>query len=137
MPFQGTDVAALQPIELLRVSMSQGAVLVQTDTGSMGIGDTPQAAFEDLKRTTAGDVFLETAEHLIVTPEAVALLPGLTAFLRPACNVCVEQGTADLETAAAFLNAHQPGITLQDYRAGETGLPVLVTQEGRMCLVRS
>lgn len=136
MPFHGTDVAELQPVELLRIRMQSGAVLVETDTGDFGFGDTPGAAFADLKKSTAGDIFLETADHLILSPEAVTLLPELMKYLRPACNLCVEQGTADLEKATAFLNAHQPGVTLQDHRAGEDQLPVLVTREGRMHLVQ-
>lgn len=135
-PFRGTDVAELQPVELLRISMPDGYVMIETDTGDSGIGDTPEAALADLKKSTPGDVFLETADHLILAPEAAALLPALMEHLRPACNLCVEQGSADLEKATAFLNAHQPGVTLQDYRAGENRLPVLVTQEGRMRLVQ-
>lgn len=137
MPFHGTDVAELQPVALLRVSLYNGQVLVQTDTGDTGIAGTSQAAFEDLKQSTAGNVFLDTVDHLILSAEAVALLPELTEYLRPACNLCVEQGTTDLKAAVAYLNAHQPGVTLQAHRAGEENLPVLVTQEGRMHLVRS
>lgn len=137
MPFHGTDVAELQPVELLRVSVRQGYVLVETDTGDFGIGNSPESAFADLMKSTPGDVFLETADHLILAPEAVMLLPELMEYLRPACNLCVEQGEADLEKATAFLNAHQPEVTLQDHRAGEERLPVLVTEEGRMYLVQS
>lgn len=136
MPFHGTDAADLQPVETIRVSVPDGRVLVQTDTGDFGVGDTPEAAFEDLKLSTPGDVFLDTADHLILAPEAQTLLEAVSRYLRPACNVCVERGQADLAQAGAFLKTHQPGLTLRDYKAGEDRLPVLVTQEGRMHLVR-
>lgn len=134
-PFQGTDVAQLQPVELLQISQTDGKVLVQTDTGDSGRGDTLAAAFDDLEATVSGHVFLETAEYLLITPKTAAMLPELTQRLRPACSVCFVYGGADLEKAAKFLSAHKPQVTLQDVRAGEERLPVLVVREEEMRLV--
>lgn len=135
IPFAGTDVGKLQPVELIRVSRVGDRILVETDTGDRGTGADLAGAFEDLKQTTSGQVFLDTAEYLLVSPAAEGLLPELSEYLRPACGVCLERGKADLEQAAAYLSAHEPKLTLQDYRAGERGIPTLTTRKGEMHLV--
>lgn len=133
-PFTASDVARLKPVEVIRVSTFAGGILVETDTGDTGIGKDINKAMADLKLTTDGDVFLETVDSLLISPMAVSLLPELGAILRPGCNVCVEMGQVELESVSAYLNMHEPGITLQDHRAGETALPVLYVLDGRMYL---
>lgn len=135
MPFQGTDVARLQPVELISVSQEENRVLVETDTGDSGRGETLELALEDLKNSTPGEIFLETAEYLLITPEGQSLLPELTKTLRPSCKVCLREGIVDLEEAAAYLSAHEPWLTLQDYRTGEKNLPTLRMEGGRGHLV--
>lgn len=135
LPFSGTDVAELQPVEVIRVWSGHGLVGVETDTGDSGQGMDVASAIEDLKASTAGQVFLETAEHLIVTEEALPLLPELAEYMRPACTICLESGSADLEAAAGFLGAHEPEMKFRDFTAGENAIPTLLTQEGRMHLV--
>jgi len=49
--------------------------------------------------------------------------------------VCREAGEAKLEEVAEFLGAHEPGLTLQEYRAGDRALQKLVVREERMYLV--
>lgn len=133
-PFEATDVARLKPVEVIRLSTFAGGVLVETDTGDSGVGATIEKAIADLKNTTDGDVFLDTVDRLLISPTAVSLLPDLGAYLRPGCNVCIEMGRVELESVGAYLNIHEPGVTLQDHRAGQTALPVLYVVDGRMYL---
>ncbi len=133
--FRGTDVSELQPMELLRIDCRGAVVVVQTDTGGSGMGSTVTAAFEDLKKTTPGKVFLDTAQCVIVTPQSSGLIDQLFNCLRPACRICVGQGDEDMESAAAYLNAHKPAVTLLDCRAKNAQIPMLVTKDGRMYLV--
>lgn len=135
MPFASTDVAELQPVELIRISQARGRILVETDTGDRGCGSDLAAAFADLKQTASGRVFLETAEYLLISPGMENLLPELTEYLRPACSVCLERGRADLEQATAYLSAHEPELTLLEYRAGLCDIPILTIREGDMHLV--
>jgi hypothetical protein len=134
-PFRASDVARLKPVEIIRVSQVPQGIRVETDTGDTGEGADLVQAFADLKQTASGDIFLETADRLLVSPHAVELLPKLTDYLRPGCNICVEMGQIDMESVGAFLRIHEPGVTLQDHRAGETALPVLCVVDGRMYLV--
>ena len=135
MPFTGTDIASLQPVEVLRIQMEGQQILVEMDTGDRGSGESLEAAFTDLKKSTPGEVFLETADYLLINDDAKALLEQLGEYLRPACSVCIEDGIAELESVASFLTAHEPGLTLQEYRAGDRALQHLITREGRMYLV--
>lgn len=134
-PFSASDVAQLKPVEVIRVTTAPRGVLVETDTGEMGMGNNLKEAFMDLKETASGDIFLETADRLLISPQAVVLLPELTDYLRPACNICVEMGEVDLSSVNAFLSIHEPGVTLQDHQAGKKALPVLYLIDGRMYLV--
>ncbi len=136
MPFRRTDVAELKPVELICVSRTGEQVRIETDTGDWGTGSTVEAALKHLKATTAGDVFLETADHLLVCGGEEDLIDELAPHLRPACSLCELEGTISLEEAAAYLNAHKSEISLQDRRSGDRRIPVLQVTEGRMELVQ-
>lgn len=131
----GTDVGRLQPVQVVRVSSTAGQILIQTDTGDLGQGETLKEAFEDMKNTASSKVFLDTADYLILSPKCKSLLPALMEYLRPACSVCLEDGEPDLEQVGKFLEVHDPKLTLMRYRAGQRELKTLVTREGRMELV--
>lgn len=135
LPFARSDVAKLRPIEVVAVSLDDGKIEVDTDTDADGEGRTLEAAFENMKKTTPGDVFLDTADFLLLEPGCEPLIPGLTSYLRPGCQVCLCIGDLDMERAAAFLRSHEPGVTLQDYRADGTALPTLVAKEEELELV--
>ncbi len=133
--FPASDVAKLEPVEVIRIQMDRGQILVETDTGQFGRGADLQRAFEDLKNRASGDVFLDTADYVILTEGSRGQIAGLLDFLRPACKVCLEQGTADLQKVAGFLDTHKPELTIMDCQGGQVDLPALVTKEGRMELV--
>ena len=64
--FKGTDIAKLQPVEVVSLSIQEGQLQIQTDTGNMGIGSTCKQAWEDLQNAATGVVFLDTADYLTV-----------------------------------------------------------------------
>ncbi len=118
------DISGLLPVELIYVGSVGGSVRVEADTGDFGVGADLDAALADMKAAASGEIFLETADYLIVTKETSRLLPQLEKFLRPATEVCMGIG-ADAQ-AAKFLSAHKPGVTLNDLRSGRQSLPVLI-----------
>lgn len=131
-PFEGTDVAKLQPVQLLRVSLTESGVLLETETGDLGEGQNIREALDDMKAGASANIFLETAEFLLVADGARELLPELTEVLRPGCAVCIASEIVDLEQGAAYLAAHRPEVSLNDVRAGKMQLPHLVMKEGRL-----
>lgn len=132
LPFEGTELGKLKPVELVLLSQEEGTVILSTDTGDSGRGTTVSGALENLKATAAGILFLDTADFLIVTPDCAELIDELGDYLRPSCSVCL--GPADLkpEETAAFLQKHQPKTTLRDRKTGEKALETLKITEGRM-----
>lgn len=141
LPFQSSDVAQLVPVETLVVSMDQGEVVLNGGA-CQGRGATWQEAWSDLQKGAAGTVFLGTAEQVVLTGGAAELLPDAAwcEGLRPAATVCVCPGPApEPEEAAAYLGAHNGGVTLQSVQAallaGEAiELPVLINGEGGLRL---
>lgn len=129
------DVGKLQPVQVVRVSSFEGWVRIETDTGDMGEGDTLKKAFDNMKQTASAEIFLDTADYLIVDETCRELLPTLADYLRPSCAVCMEKGRPDMELVGQFLEFHKPELTLMHYKAEEKEIPILKTEEGRMKLV--
>lgn len=133
LPFQGTDVATLEPAEALYVSLEE-QVLVETDGGWFGRGETVEQAIADLKESAPGQVFLQTVDYLLLQEGSEEVLPALYAHLRSGCSVCRIEEKPDVEKASAYLRTHRPGMTIQHYRAGKKEIPILIMEEERACL---
>ena len=119
LPFRSSDVAELIPVQALVVSRSGDSVVL--DGGQCrGIGFDWNSAWEDLKNSAEGRVFLQTADHVILCGGAVALLGQVveSGAFRPAASVCVcPDAVPNAEEAAAYLGAHGGGVTIQQVQA--------------------
>ena len=131
---QGTDVAKLEPAQILAVEESGGGLSVRTDMGHSGWGTDLESAIADMKMTASGQVFLDTAEYLLVSPGAMKWMPELSELLRSSCQVCLAGEVEELTAVAEFLSGHEPGYTLGDWRKGTVGIPVLYLLKERMYL---
>lgn len=127
----GTDIAKLAPVGVVWLSESDGQVYLETDTGDFGVGKDMRAALEDMKATASGTVFLDTADYLIVEQGCEDLLDQTYTFLRPSCMICMAEKIPDLESVTEYLSAHEPELTLREYRVEKGEIPELVEQEGR------
>lgn len=134
-PSAGMDVGKLQPVQVVCLARGEGNVSVWTDTGDWGAGPDLKAAVEDMKACAAGEIFLETADHLLLMPDCLELLEDAAALLRPSCSLCLLEGEPDMEQIGQFLALHAPTVTLMEYRAGWGQLQTLKTADGRMTLV--
>lgn len=130
-PLRGTDIGKLTPVEVVWLAEKDGQVYLECDTTDAGWGESVQAALEDMKAAALGTIFLETADYLIVEQGQEALLEQINDLLRPSCKVCVAQSKPDWRNVSMFLNAHEPQVTLQQYRVEKNALPVLREEEGR------
>ena len=128
LPFAGTDVGKLHPVEVLTVSISGEQITIETDTGIRVTGDSLSAAIEDLKLASAGKIFLDTANYLLVNDEGIGLLPELFALLRPACQVYIFAGSGKWERVAKYLESHPSDVTLLGYMQGMKDIPKLSIQ---------
>lgn len=131
----GKDVGKLQPVQVVCLSYADDKVRIWTDTGDAGSGPDLMAAVGDMSAAAASEVFLETADYLLVSRDCLALLQDAAGVLRPSCSVCLMDGQPDMERVGQYLTLHIPQITLMEYRAGEQSLQTLKTTDGRMTLV--
>ena len=91
-------------------------------------------SLEDLKASAPGEIFLDTADYILIREGMQQYLPELSGHLRPACGICILRGDADLTAVAQYLAVHPPRRTLRDYCSGETNIPVLTAEQERMTL---
>lgn len=125
LPSQGTDVAKLKPAELLCVHSEGTELVIQTDTGDKGRGDTAESALEDLKQTADGDIFLDTVEFLLIAENTEYDLNDFAQALRPTVRPCILRGEADLQAAAKYLSAHPLHASLR-----KKTIAVLTSEKG-------
>lgn len=134
-PSGKTDISELRPVELLSLYKEEGQLCVETDTGDLGRGVDLQTALKDLRATTPGEIFLETADYVMVTAETKECLLELKTILRPATEIVQMQDRIEASAAVEFLSVHRPGLLMKDY-GSESMLPQLSIKEGRCCLVQ-
>lgn len=135
--FGGEDVGKLNPVQVMMVTQDKNGVGILTDSGHKGQGQNGAEAVECLKKTASSNIFLDTAEYLLLEPGTERWLFQFREYLRPSCGVCYVLGPVDLQEAANYLQLHQDNVNLAQYEAGETQLLTLIYHEGRMTLVRS
>lgn len=133
LPSPGTELGQLHPVSVLLVDREERQVTVRTDTGQLGTGETLTAALRELRETTPGHIFLDTAAYLVLQGQAKSLLPELQQLLRPGVRVCTADDPADAEQLADFLKTHSPDARLSDITP-ETPLQNIHSMEGRLIL---
>ncbi len=129
-PAQATELDDLIPVEMLWVE-TEGTRISVTGKDVQGIGADWDSALEDLERTAAGTVFLETVERIAVAEEAAACLPQMLqdTRLRPSVQLYLLRG-APSESLEPFAKAHPSEATAE--RPAE--LPVIIEEKGRYYL---
>ena len=134
-PSAGVDVGKLQPVQTVCMSREGETVTVWTDAGDRGTGKDLKTAVEDMKRYASAEIFLDTADHLLIAPECLEVIEeGITIF-RPSCSLCLMDGEPDLQKVGQYLQIHAPTVTMARYLAGLHQLKTLKTVDGRMTLV--
>ena len=133
IPQQGTDVGKLLPVEVVWLGKAGDMVLVSTDVGAGGIGPTVKDAIENMKETTAGEIFLDTADFLLVTERGQEELASIKELLKTSVRVCVANSEMDLKDAASYLAVHKPSLQLRQCATKKT-LPILTEENGKIIL---
>lgn len=116
LPHPARDIAKLDPVRAAYIYMEGDVLCLETDTQAHGSGPDLAAALKDLRSKASAEVFLETAEYLILDPK-VELTGDFYTILRPACRVVVTRDRPDLTAAAEYLSVHTPDLTLAHLRA--------------------
>ena len=133
LPVQGTDVGKLVPVELVYVHTEGELIKIATDQGETGAGATVADAIDNLKETTAGIVFLDTADYVLIDEAAKEELVVLKSHLKPTARVCVLNEDLDLKQVSEFLRVHKPRLKLGDSDQ-DSNLETLSSENGRFIL---
>ena len=115
-PHPARDVAKLEPIQTLYVYRNGAELTIETDTGAKGTGKNLTEAAAAMKANASAELFLDTAEFLILAPE-VFITEEFHTLLRPTCKVTITTTAPDLQAASAYLTIHSPPMTLSEVRA--------------------
>lgn len=124
VPVERLDIATLRPVQTVAVTMVGKSCTITTDTGDVGTGTDVISALEDLKRTTPGIIYLDTADFLLVGEGAQEQAMQLKPYMTDSVRVYQIKGTPDLEKVSQYLQIHDDGIPLPAWELGSL-LPVL------------
>ena len=127
-PVKRADVGKLEPVEVVYLSEQDERVVLNTDTGGTGHGKNVHEALEDLKETTAGVVYLDTAEFLLLKENATKYIDDLRDILKKSVKVCFVEGEIDLKKAAKYLSIHKNLPLLRLWNTEEK-LPFLMDEK--------
>lgn len=121
LPHPARDISKLDPVQTVYIYMEGDTLHMETDTGDLGSGHTLTEAAQSMKENADAEIFLETAEYLILSPD-VPISEDFYTHLRPSCRVCFMESRPDLTAAAAYLSIHTPDLTLAKLRANPYSL---------------
>ncbi len=114
-PLERVDVAKLLPIEAVAVYVDGDSVVLETDTEDKGKGENVALALRNLIKTTPAVVYLDTAEYLLVSEDALEHVDALRDYLKPSVKVCVCQAKGGVKDAAKYLDVHGDLPELRDW----------------------
>lgn len=132
-PEDRAEIGDLIPIEVIEIRQEENRIRVTTDTENAGTGSTVKEAFEDLKATSPGIVYLSTTEFVLLTEESQGLLPELRNHVKTGAGVCLIEEDLNLMDAAAYLSVHNPKYKMCDDNSNGS-IEVLREKEGRLIL---
>ena len=133
IPVERTDLGKLKPVETVYLYTDEGILTLLTDTGDKGTGKTVGQALENLKQTTAGTVYLDTAEYLLITEESKFEAQELKKLLKGSVRICEAEGEIPLEEVGAYLSVHLPEMRLSHWKP-EHKLQILKVNQDRFTL---
>ena len=128
---RGTDIGSLRPVELVQLTQQRGMLILKTDTGDVGWGLTVEQAVEKLIETTPGQIYLDTADYLLLEKGTEEYLPQLQNYLKKRTRMVYAEKNVDLEDTAAYLRIHMPSKTIKE---GVKPEEMLVNKGGKLIL---
>lgn len=114
-PVERLDVARLEPVQTIAVSVADNQVVLETDTKNKGQAENLQAAIADLEENTPGVIYLDTAQYLLITEEATRYVKPLAQYLQSSVKVSLWDGQGSIEQASKFLEKRNDLPTLKHW----------------------
>ena len=123
-PVERADVGKLRPVQAVYIYKEKDWFVLETDTDDLGIGATAEQALRNLKDTTAGIIYLDTAEYLLLSKDAQEAAEELREELKDSVRLCLMAQKVDMKEAAKYLSAHGDLPKLESWKTGQE-LPVI------------
>ena len=133
IPERGTDIGKLRPVGLIQIYKEGTQIWIVTDTGDSGWGGSVNAALQNLKDTTPGTIYLDTADYLLVGKTAIEESKTLGRYLNASTKVCLAERDVEPAEAAEYLKVreiHEKVGDIWDY----SGMKVLEKVNSRLIL---
>ena len=105
-PVNRLDIAKLEPVEAVAITVKDGIVRLITDTQSEGEGETAEKALRALKNNSPAIIYLDTARFLLVGEGAENAAQELTAYLRSDVRVAPYSGR-NVKEETMYLDSHK------------------------------
>ena len=125
-PVERSDIGKLRPVQVVSVYKENNWTVMETDTKDKGYGGTAQQALRNLKETSNGVIYLDTADYLLVTKDTVDAVEELQQELKDNVKLCMIAKPVDLGDVSEYLGVHGGLPKLKAWAKG-TELPVLTT----------
>lgn len=122
VPLERADVAKLLPIRAVALYTDGPSVILETDGAHTGTGEDVTQALSNLKQKTPALVYLDTAQYLLVSEEAVSYVEELGSLLKPSVKVCVCEAAGRVQETAEYLEVHGNLPKLKQWQQGKTGM---------------
>ena len=116
VPLNRVNVADLLPIEAVAVYWEGDQVVLETDTEHKGAGESAEKALAALKENTPAVVYLDTAEYLLVAPDALEQIESLYPHLKPTVKVCVCEAAGKVKSVTKYLQIHEDLPSLKTWK---------------------
>ena len=134
IPSERMDVGKLKPVGLLCVYEESGKVIIMTDTDDYGIGENVDETIKNLEGTTAGKIYLDTADYLLVKEGGEHLIGEMGPYLDPSVKLCRFLGKIEPKQAHEYLQTHEPEISIYKWKTSEN-LTTIEETNGRIRVI--
>lgn len=134
-PVERLDVGKLRPVQAVWVYKENEWLVIETDTGDIGIGETVGQALKNMEDTTSGVIYLDTADYLLLSEEAEDTAIELQKVLKPKTQMCYAESEIDIKEVGRFLAAHSRLPELKEWKKGQE-LPVITTFRKRLTFLK-
>ena len=106
LPVEKADVGNLRPVQVVAIYKENNWFVMETDTEDKGYGGTPEQALQNLKDTSSGIIYLDTAEYLLLTKDTLDAAEELRQELKNSVRLCMTAKPVDLTEVAEYLSVH-------------------------------
>ena len=134
-PVKPMNIGKLRPVRIVSVYKENGWTVIETDTDDKGIGGTALQALQNMKDTSDGVIYLDTADYLLLTKDTEEAVAELYGNLKPSVRLCMKSGVTDLKKAASYLQTHGELPKLKGWKKGAE-LPLLSTFGDSLILLK-